>query len=96
MAEYIEFARANDMPFFGAASTITIVEWLDALRARWDSVPQQGMHALTVFNESLELNLNLEHPAIKISKKDNPQKAAQASTVSANGFHSSGRSNSYR
>ena len=74
MVEYIEFARANDMPIYGASSTITIAEWLDTLRARGGSVPQQGMHALTVFSEALELERNLTHPAIKGSKKDNPKR----------------------
>ena len=72
IVEYMEFARENKLPFEGPACVVTIVEWLDALRTRGDSAPQQGIHALTVFNEALELSFNLNHPAIKVSKKDNP------------------------
>ena len=74
IVEYIQFAKEMNLPYVGPASLVTIVEWLDSIRKRGDSAPQQGLHALTVYNETLELGWNLEHPAIKTAKRDNKKR----------------------
>ena len=74
-AEFIDFARTKVPPFLGPAPIVAIVEWLDSIRLRGDSAPQQGLRALTVFNEALELGWNLKHPSIKLAKRDNPRRA---------------------
>ena len=44
-----------------------------------DSAPRQGLRALTVPNEALELGWNLKNPFIKLAKRDNPKRKRKKS-----------------
>ena len=56
---------------------------MDSVRLLGDSVPKQGIRALIVFNDALDLGWNLKHPSIKLPKRGNAKRARrQAPTVS--------------
>ena len=83
VSEFILFAKSDGRPFAGPSAVVTSVERLDLARLRGDSAPQQGLRALTVLDEALELGWGLKHPSIRLAKRDNPRRARrQAPTVS--------------
>ena len=70
MTELLDFADKSGLSTANTSVALTIVEWLDSVRVRGDTVPNESMRAITLFNDVLELHWNLEHPSIKVGKKD--------------------------
>ena len=63
---FIDFATSKKppAPTWGDASLLVIIDWLDALRSRGETVPRNGLYALRWFGEALGIEFPLEHPSI--------------------------------
>ena len=63
---YVMFAAQRQALFYGEGALFAMTEYLTLLRRRGVSVPGMAKCALRVFDEILNLNLPLDHPAIVV------------------------------
>ena len=85
MAEYIDLPRRCNLPIYGPSYSISIAEWVDSAREHGGPVPTQGVRALTVFDEELELP-HTKRPAIRLDKMDNLRRTRKQAPVVSLGF----------
>ena len=80
---YLEFAlhRGNPLPFYGSAAVPAVVQWLDHVRLRGETVPHLAKYCLMVFGESMGIKLPVDYPAVRSAasaKRLVPVKSAQS------------------
>ena len=77
---FVEFAllRETPAPFYGGEAVFTVVQWLDAVRRRGQTVPHLARYCLMAFGEALGVRFPIDHPAVAAAAANRRTKSVKS------------------
>ena len=69
MVEFVDFANALGVPFYGISVVVTFSAWLDTLAMRGPTVAHSGHYGLPVFSDALEFPPPTHRHSVKVAHR---------------------------